>query len=299
MRSHQPVSITPSTPRHVSGTHAAVHAPRVSLGSCIRAYITRSTLDVALLPEHGRLNHFPPAPLCTIAWYLHGEAELIQIGEKAVTQALPTPIVFNGPRTEPVVSYNPGQVEVFMLALQPEALHLLTGLNMAEYTNRSSAFAQVFDAEWQSMAQAVLKAPDHGSRIALIEAFIEPRWFAARPHKSPFADWMRDSFESMAVRMLASRWVRSGRQLERQMKVWSGLSYQRLWGLRRAEFRFIAAREMLRGSDSSWSDVAASTGYADQAHFCRETRKITGLSPTELKRRVMEEESYWVYRIWS
>ncbi|WP_188564870.1 AraC family transcriptional regulator [Undibacterium terreum] len=284
---------------HAGGTHAAVHAPRLSLGSCIRAYITRSTRDVALLPANSRLNHFPPSSVCTISWYLHGEAELIQIGDKAVAQVLPVPIIFNGPRTEAVVSYNPGQVEVFTLVLLPEALHALTGLNIAEFTDRSLAFAQVFDTEWQAMAQAVLNASGHAERIALIEEFIEPRWAAARPHSNPLADWMRGSFESMAVRMAASHWVRSGRQLERQVKMWSGLSYQRLWGLRRAENRFIAVREMLRSSDSSWADVAATTGHADQAHFCRETRKITGLSPKELKRRVMEEESYWLYRIWS
>ncbi|WP_394781632.1 helix-turn-helix domain-containing protein [Undibacterium sp.] len=296
MRSSPPANL-PLSP--AGGTHAAVHAPRVSLCSCIRAYVTRSTMDAAPLPAQSRLNHFPASSVCTVSWFLHGEAEFIQIGDKAVQQALPTPIVFNGPRTEPVVSYNPGQVDVFILVLLPEALHILTGLNMAEHTDSSSAFAKVFNAEWQSMAQAVLAAPDHAARMALIEEFIEPRWQTARGNKSPLADWMRDSFESMAVRMIASGWMRSARQLERQVKVWCGLSYQRLSGLRRAEHRFLAVRDMVRSGDASWSDMAADTGFADQAHFCRETRKVSGLSPRELKRCVMEEESYWLYRIWS
>lgn len=49
----------------------------------------------------------------------------------------------------------------------------------------------------------------------------------------------------------------------------------------------------------SWAEVAAHGGYSDQAHLCREARDITGVSPTELARGSADDESYWVYRIWS
>jgi len=52
-------------------------------------------------------------------------------------------------------------------------------------------------------------------------------------------------------------------------------------------------------SGASWGDIAADTGYADQAHFCRETRRATGLTPNEAKRCIANEEGYWIYRIWS
>ena len=32
-----------------------------------------------------------------------------------------------------------------------------------------------------------------------------------------------------------------------------------------------------------WADVAADTGYADQAHLCRVTRRIIGCSPKALR----------------
>lgn len=43
----------------------------------------------------------------------------------------------------------------------------------------------------------------------------------------------------------------------------------------------------------------ADTGYADQSHLSRETRRITGFPPGELRRRIIEDESFWVYRIWT
>jgi AraC-like DNA-binding protein len=40
-------------------------------------------------------------------------------------------------------------------------------------------------------------------------------------------------------------------------------------------------------------------GYSDQSHMSREAREISGLSPSEILRRGLEDETYWVYRIWN
>ena len=47
-----------------------------------------------------------------------------------------------------------------------------------------------------------------------------------------------------------------------------------------------------------WAALAAETGFSDQAHLCREFRRHLGLRPGELRRR-LQDESAWVYRIWS
>jgi hypothetical protein len=256
-------------------------------------------LDAPPLSESQRRNHFPASSYCTITWYLHGQALLLQQGETELRITLPGPIVFGGPRPEPVVTFNPGKVEFFMLVLLPEALHALTGLDIAAHTNRSSCFEQVFEDDWQDLAQAVLKASDDAERMELIEQFLEPRWGTARSRGGVGANWLRDYATGVALRITTASWTRSLRQLERQVKAWSGLSLQRLRGTRRAEQRYLAARNAVRTEGTSWADVAVDTGYADQAHFCRETRKMTGLTPNELKRRLMNEEGYWMYRIWS
>ena len=61
-----------------------------------------------------------------------------------------------------------------------------------------------------------------------------------------------------------------------------------------AFFRTLAAGE----GPVRWADVAADTGYADQSHLCRETRRVTGFPPEELRRLIHEDERFWIYRVW-
>ncbi len=289
----------------VARTHTSLHAPRASLASCIRAYITRSTMDAPPMSERQRHNHYPAASFCTITWYLNGQAVLVRLGDDEINVPL-SAVNFNGPRTMPGVSYNPGRVEMLMLALLPEAVHAFTGIDMTTYVNRSLPFDEVFDSDWRAMAQQVLAAPDHAQRIKLIEDFIEPRWMAARGYRSDgggmwasrLRDYVSDYIAGMPVRMLASEFGKSLRQIERRIKAQTGLTLQRRLRMLRDEHRFTAARSSME-SGASLADIAADSGYADQAHFSRETRRATGMTPNEVKYRAASEESYWVYRIWS
>ena len=154
--------------------HARLIVPRVSLASCVRAYITRSTVGVELSPQQ-RYNHFPATPTCTVCWFMQGSA-----WRPGASQPLPGPILFGGPHTGPSVSYNPGPVHGFMLIVMPDALRLMTGIDAGEYVNRVCAAQEVFDAEWQAMFDRVLHAPDDAARVRCIEEFLDPRWQAAR-----------------------------------------------------------------------------------------------------------------------
>lgn len=284
----------------VSQTSTGLHVPASSLCSCIRAYVTRSTLDAPHMTASQRRNHFSAAPFCVMSWVLQGESVLIRQGDTETDIALPRPVSFGGVRTEPVVTANPGGVDLFMVILLPEALHALTGIDMAAHTNRASPFEEVFNTEWQAMAREVFTAPDHATRIKLVEAFFEPRWEAARLRHGLQTGWVQDHLQGAALRLYTSQWARGLRQLERRIKSWCGVPLQRLSGMRRNEQRFLATTAVLKQDGPiSWAGIAADTGYADQAHFCRETRKVTGLSPKELLRRAREEESYWMYRVWS
>jgi AraC-like DNA-binding protein len=273
-------------------------APSLALASCVRAYIGRSTLGVDLQPLE-RLNHFPASPLCGISWFIHGEADLLPAEDDGTPPQRLARMAFHGPFTRPTVTRNPGPAQGFMLLLMPDALHALTGVDVGAYVNRLPALDQVLDAEWCTLAQAVLQAPDDAARVRLIEVFLAPRWQLARTRGAVPVRHVQDWAQALALRALASGAGQSLRQVERRIKAWTGQSLRALQGRGRVEAAFFQARDAVAAGSVQWADLAADAGFADQSHFCREARRVTGLSPDVLKRRMLHDESFWIYRIWS
>lgn len=176
---------------------------------------------------------------------------------------------------------------------------MLTGLNPAAWIKRYAPLEEVPGAEWQVLSAAVLTAPDDERRVALIEEFLAPRWQAARPQVgAPARMRLHDCVHGLAMRATSCGVGRSLRQVERRIKARTGLPMRELRGLGRAEqalFRALAEGE----GPVRWTDVASDAGYAAQPHLCRETRRVTGFAPAELRQCIAEDESFWIYRIWT
>lgn len=267
-------------------------APRLSLGSCLRGFVARSTIGCDLRPDE-RLNHLPATPACAITWFVQGTATWLDEGVPAQR------ISFCGPRTKPATSLNPGAVESLTMLVMPDALRALTGFDAADHVDRSCGdVASVFGAEWLDTLQAVFEAATLEDRVSLIEDFIEPQWRALNVAEWGSAASYRDWVEGLAVRALTAGVGRSVRQTHRRIRTWAGLPLGRLTGLARAERALIDAQTEQALHRLRWSDVAADAGYADQSHLCREARRISGLSPQQLLHRIDSDESFWVYRLW-
>lgn len=276
---------------------AQLWLPHWSLSHCVRAIVSRSTLGLGRdWPSQWHHNHFPASPLCTISWFFAGHSELLEPGQPP--QRLPQ-VSLAGPFTRPTHSRNSPEGHGMMLMLMPDALQALTGVDPARYLNRFVPLTEALDASWQAMADDVLAAPDDATRVVLIEGFLAPRWQALRreaehPHLLRLQDWL----QGLALQAAASGVGRSLRQFERRIKGWTGLPMRELRGLGRAEQAFF--RTLAEGEGPvCWAEVAADTGYADQSHLCRETRRVTGFAPQALRELIAEDERFWIYRIWS
>lgn len=271
--------------------------PRFSLSRCLRAVVSRSTLGIGGgWPAAWHENHFPASPLCSLGWTFAGHTELLATEQPP--QRLP-PVYFSGPFTRPTCSRNSPEGHGMILMLLPDAVQALTGLEPAAFVNRVVPADEVLDAPWQAMAQAVRELPDDAARVALIEAFLEPRWHALRPDAAMTGRLrLHDWAQGLALRAAASGMGRSLRAAERRIKGWTGLPMRELRGLGRAEQAFFRALAEGEGT-VPWAEVAADTGYADQSHLCRETRRVTGFAPAELRRRIADDESFWIYRVWT
>ena len=283
---------------HGGASKASWIAPRLALTSCVRAYLTRSTLDCAPLPPAQRFNRFPAHAYCSITWFLHGAPRLLgRATDPCAGDVLPAEM-FGGPQSRPVEVAHAGRMAAFTIAFYPDALQALTGLAVSVLADRFVPLATVLDGGWQSLSREVLQAPDDAHRIAAIERFLEPRWQALRASgkiatTTAAGDW---------VRSLAGRAIAAGgglRNVERRIRSWAGQSHRRMRRLNRLEQAFLDIRARHQNGTLSGVDIALRHGYADQAHLCRDLREMTGYSLTELTSKTDIDESFWAYRIWS
>lgn len=78
----------------------------------------------------------------------------------------------------------------------------------------------------------------------------------------------------IAIDMLAREAAVSRRQLERHFAHWFGTSPRHLARVARLQWVSRCAQQ-----GASLADIAAHTGFADQAHMTRVVRQLTGLTP--------------------
>lgn len=266
--------------------------PSPALASCVRAYVIRSTVGCAMAPHH-LYNHFPASPACAITWFLQGESIRLPGGE-----GLPARVVLRGPQTRPVLTYNPGPVRMFIALVTPDALRSMAGIDPGQLVDRLAPAADVLGADWLPLLDAVAHAPDDDARVQRLEAFLEPRWTAARAGSWTPALKLMDWSRSLARRAETSGVGRSTRQVARRIREHAGLPLRSLLGLSRAERALRATASAASTGAVDWPQVAAEAAFADQAHLCRETMRFSGVSPAELARRMQHEEAFWVYRLW-
>lgn len=270
--------------------------PRLSLASCVRGIVVRSTLGCAL-PEEQRVNRYPATPFPTLFLQMRGASAMVDpwMPEMVCPEG---GVLLSGVQTRPTASANPGAAHFMMVLFFPDALHRLTGIDMNSIVDQFVPLEDAVDADWRALAERMLAAASDGARVALLEDFLEPRWRAARAGGA-FDGVVGDWVHRLGAQAAGAGIGRSARMVERRIREWAGQPLRRLRRTYRAEQSFFAAREAAAKGKVSLGEVAQLGGYSDQAHMNREAREISGLSPGEILRRVREDETYWIYRIWS
>lgn len=270
--------------------------PPLRLSGCLRGAMLRDTRG-RVLSETERDNYFPATPLVSLIFWLEGSSEWRTAPGFALPQGEPfeSPLMLAGPFTLPSTTQNPGPIHAIKLLFLPDAFAALTGIAPGNHVNQVVDARAVLPPDWNAWAATLPALSDDAARLASIEAFLSARWQATpRPAVERYAAWS----QALAVRAATSAAGRSLRQAERRVKAWAGVPMRELRAVSRAEALFLAVCAAEPQGSVPWAELAADHDYADQAHLCRETRRLAGFSPELLRQKMFSEEAFWAYRLW-
>lgn len=184
-----------------------------------------------------------------------------------------------GVRTRRVPAVRHGAGRAFGITFRPAAFQHLLGAPMSTLTDRSVPLAAVFGNEGERWARSLIDAPVFEETLAMAESFLASR---VEPLGRKAAS-TRDITERM---MRDPSLLRSGdvareldldlRSLQRRFRHYVGVGPK--WVIQR--FRLHEAAERLKMfPPPSLAGLAASLGYADQAHFARDFKRVVGQTP--------------------
>lgn len=283
-------------------TSAEIIWPRPALAGCIFCMIVRDTRGVRLNARE-RFNFFPASPLACVTQIITGEIHLVGGTEQMAapwTGARMPPLALGGAQLGPLVSWNPGETYVLTVAFYPDAFAQMTGLDLADFTGRTvAAEAHLPDAVLAPCRRffEAVKRDGLADHFSGFEDEIEALWSAVRSDQGPALKWLKDWTRSLVARAALSGAGRSARQVARRVKSWTGVSQRDLKSLGHSEELYAEIHRALEKGELDWGDLAAASGFADQAHMIRQMRRHTGFTPEELRRFAPSEEALWGYRL--
>jgi AraC-like DNA-binding protein len=177
------------------------------------------------------------------------------------------------------------------LMLQPAAGHLLTGAPVREMTDRFVDLSTLTTIDGAGLTAGIRDAMTSGPSSPAAQADARDLVEATLARLLPvdeegllvnaIVEDVESSPELLRVDDLCERFDISERTLQRLLHKRIGLGPK--WLIRRR--RLQEAADRLRDSDADLAAIAAELGYADQAHFTRDFRLATGLTPGEFAAR--------------
>ncbi len=168
-----------------------------------------------------------------------------------------------------------------------ETIGAILGAPPAEIANRTTRLDAALGAAARDLSGRLLDARDQEARFALLDGFI-----ADRLEKSRLAGDARLAAARRRLRRrpdapiaeVAEAVNMDRRDLARRFQALLGVSPRRYARLARFEDVVSAIRA---APDTPLAELAAAGGYFDQPHFNREVRAFSGMTPLELRARLI------------
>jgi AraC-like DNA-binding protein len=154
----------------------------------------------------------------------------------------------------------------------------------SEFTNESVDFYDIFGKGSADLYDLLMEQPSLQQKIKVLEEFLLQRLMVNRKsdHHLHLVESLCNDIAGgdtlFNIQSLSAHYGFSERYIQKIFSSWVGLTPQKFFAVR----RFNKSLELLRSSEEPMTSIAFACGYYDQAHFIKEFRSYTGLTPTQL-----------------
>jgi AraC-like DNA-binding protein len=264
----------------------------------------RDRLLPKLVPPRGILHRRSTAPMTGYARYWPDEdlAPFVEhlwtvewdVVEPSVSEVLTHPSVqlvvelgdsrVAGVYTTRYVRRNEDKGRVLGVKFRPGGFRPFFDRPVSELQDRALPLAEVFGTAAARLESRALAHAGHADAFAVIQDFLRRR----RPRPDPtvellgrIAERAATDREIVRVEQLTREFGLGPRKLQRLFDDYVGVSPK--WVIQRYRLHE-AAERIAAGRVADFADLALELGYADQAHFNRDFKKLVGRSPAEYAR---------------
>ncbi|AEW00191.1 hypothetical protein A4D02_28345 [Niastella koreensis] len=172
-----------------------------------------------------------------------------------------------------------GSINWVVAVLQPYAAYHVWGIPATEWLNGLFPAAEVLGREVTTITNRLANAQDVHDRVRLLDNFFLQA-IDKEPNPDPLivqaVQYINSRHGIVSVESLLKSLPVNERTLERKFKLHIGITPKRLVDVIRLTH---SAKRMQRISGRLLTGVAYDSGYFDQAHFIKEFKKYTGITP--------------------
>lgn len=251
------------------------YQPHPDLASLVKFYWT---LDVPALAETQRQRIIPGGTL-EMAFILGDDIKRYTTGDEFIIQ--PRSMML-GQITGPFFIEPTGYVNSFAVCFYPYALANFVSTPIKELANKETPLSVLFGDEIaQDLGQHIRNAADTESRIAIIEAFL----FEQLNNRASIDAIVKTTIDTMfstngnlSIKDMMKNDASQRRQLERKFIAQVGISPKQLCKVIRLQ---TVLNMLINQPSKSLSQIAYDSDYYDQAHFTKDFKEFTGMTPGE------------------
>jgi AraC-like DNA-binding protein len=199
--------------------------------------------------------------------------------------------VVGGARTAAYTREIFGPVQSIGATLRPGAAQALFGASALELANRHTNLEEIWGPQVALLRERLLDLGQPHLQLTLFETHLLARLPQVKGIHPALAQALADAYGLADVRTMV---LRSGVSHRRFIELFGhavGVTPKRFVRVRRFQHML---RMLTRNPSASWIALAQDAGYTDQAHFNREFREFSGLTPQQYKRAAPESPAHVV-----